>query len=101
MNRKPLLVLTLSVLLAFSAPTAFAGEALAVRNSDNVSDVLKSNIGKSVEGVLVSGERSAGKIETVAATVVHISRLGGMDSCDAVVEDRYRGSRDHQGEGIA
>lgn len=85
MKRDALVSLTVLMMLLCFAPAALAGASVEVRESDSVSDVLKRNVGKKVEVILVSGERLSGKIEKVAASVVHISGLKGMDFYDAVV----------------
>lgn len=85
MKKNLLAVLMVAIMLLCLAPASMAGDAPEVRSSDTVSDVLKRNMGKRVELVLVSGDRLTGKIEKVTPGVIHISSLKGMDFYDAVL----------------
>jgi len=85
MKRNLVAVMIIAVMLLCLAPVSLAGDGPEVRDTDTVSDVLKRNMGKRVEIVLVSGDRLTGKIEKVTPGVVHISSLKGMDFYDAVL----------------
>jgi hypothetical protein len=71
------------------AVMAFTTSALAQGkvgfSADTAASVLKRQAGQRVELRLKSGEKIAGKVETVGDKAVHLSALTGQDFFDAVV----------------
>jgi len=78
---------TLRILaLCFLAATPlFADSGLALQPGDSIATVLKRQVGQKIELRLTSGEKIAGKLESVGDNAVSISNLAGMELFEAVV----------------
>ena len=74
----------LAVCLLATTPL-FADSGLALQPGDSIASVLKRQVGQKIELRLTSGEKIAGKLESVGDTAVAVSNLVGMELFEAVV----------------
>jgi hypothetical protein len=77
---KPLVALFL-----LATTPLFADSGLALQPGDSIASVLKRQIGQKIELRLNSGEKIAGKIESVGDKAVALSNLVGLELFEAVV----------------
>ena len=80
-----------AILVAFAltvlcSPALSGAERVAVEANDSIASFLGKHTGQVVELRLKSGDKFAGKIAMVGATVVHLSQLTGQDFFDAVID---------------
>ena len=77
-------IFSLLAVMAFTT-SALAQGKVGFSADDTAASVLKRQAGQRVELRLKSGEKIAGKVETVGNNAVHLSALTGQDFFDAVV----------------
>jgi hypothetical protein len=77
--------LRLLALCLLAATPLFADSGLALQPGDSIASVLKRQIGQKIELRLNSGEKIAGKLESVGDNAVSISNLVGQELFEAVV----------------
>ncbi len=82
---KQLLLAFLATIILTSA-NGFAQGKLDLKANDTIRSVLETQMGKSVELRMKSGEKIAGKLEKVTDKLVHLSQLADADFYDAAVE---------------
>lgn len=75
----------LIALLLLAATPLIADSGLALQPGDSIASLLKRQVGQKVELRLNSGEKIAGKLETVGDNAVSLSSLVGMELFEAVV----------------
>jgi hypothetical protein len=76
---------TLLALCLLAATPLFADSGLALQPGDSIASILKRQVGQKIELRLNSGEKIAGKLESVGDNAVAISNLTGMELFEAVV----------------
>ncbi|MEO8360611.1 MAG: hypothetical protein ABI672_11325 [Vicinamibacteria bacterium] len=76
--------LRFALLIAALAMTVSAATIEPTKDSTQAT-VLQSQVGKTVELHLKSGEKIGGKVTFVGANVVHLTALTGMDLFEATV----------------
>lgn len=79
--------LTLVLVCALLLPlgSAIAQGKIELHPKDTMHEMLTQQAGKPVELRLRSGEKIAGKLETVGDKVVHVSQLQDADFYDAAI----------------
>lgn len=77
--------LRLLALCLLAATPLFADSGLALQPGDSIASVLQRQIGQKIELRLTSGEKIAGKLESVGDSAVAVSNLVGMELFEAVV----------------
>lgn len=77
----------LALVCAFLLPFASirAQGKIEVHPKDTMHEILTQQAGKTVELRMRSGEKIAGKLETVGDKVVHLSQLQDADFYDAAI----------------
>jgi len=76
---------TLILLFALATPAWGRDRPVNLGPVGTVKSLLQTRVGQSVELVLTSGPRLAGKVVSVAEHLVHLGQLRKMEFFDAVV----------------
>src|SRR5687768_13111625 len=71
--------------LALMSISALAESRIGYETNDSTATYLNRQVGQKVELRLKSGEKLAGKVESVGAKTLHLSGLTGQEFFDAVV----------------
>ncbi len=80
------LLLAIFIVATISSSNLLAQSPLDFRKDDTVRSLLMRQVGKSVELRMRSGEKIAGKLETVGDKLLQLSQLAGAEFYDAAIE---------------